>query len=400
MDKEIANFNFYNPVNVIFGKNRISELSNIIPKDKKVLIIYGGGSVKRFGTFDRVADALEGYDFGEFGGIEANPTYETSLQAVEKIHDEGYDFLLAVGGGSVIDATKFIAAAAKFEGDPIDIFGNGVGQKLPVDSALPLGTILTLPATASEMNATSVITFKEKQAKVSFNNPNVYPQFSILDPELTYTLPERQLANGVSDAFIHTMENYLTYPVGGKVQDRFSEGLLQTLIEIGPEVVDDENHDYNTRANFMWSASIALNGWLSVGVPGDWSTHALGHEITVLNNTDHARSLTAILPALMHVRRKEKHEKLVQYAERVFGITDGSDNQKIDAAIQKTVDFFRSIGMPVSIKEVDVKEEDIDFLVSQLEAHEKVDISERGNQTADIHRQIYQESLTNSFLAE
>lgn len=400
MDKEIADFNFYNPVNIIFGKDRIPELSNLIPKDKKVLITYGGGSVKRFGAFDRVVEALDGYEYGEFGGIEANPTYETCIQAVEKIEEEGYDFLLAVGGGSVIDGTKFIAAAAEFDGNPIDIFGNGVGQKLPVESALPLGTILTLPATATEMNATAVITFKEKQAKVSFNSPKVYPTFSILEPELTYSLPKRQLANGVSDAFTHTIENYLTYPVGGKVQDRFSEGLLKTLIEIGPEVVDEDNHDYNVRANFMWSASIALNGWLSVGVPGDWSTHALGHEITVLNGTDHARSLTAVLPALMHVRRNEKHEKLVQYAERVFGITDGSDNEKIDAAIQKTVDFFKSIEMPVSISEVGVKEDDIDFLVSQLETHEKVNISERGDQTAEIHREIYQESLTNSFLSE
>lgn len=398
MNNEVSNFNFYNPVNVIFGKDRISELANLIPKDKKVLITYGGGSVKRFGTFDRVTEALEGYDYGEFGGIEANPTFETCIQAVEKIKNEGYDFLLAVGGGSVIDGTKFIAAAAEFDGDPIDIFGNGVGQKLPVQSALPLGTILTLPATASEMNATAVITFKEKQAKVSFNSPHVYPTFSILEPELTYTLPKKQLANGVSDAFTHIIENYITYPVGGMVQDRFSEGLLRTLIEIGPEVVDEDNHNYNVRANFMWSASIALNGWLSVGVPGDWSTHALGHEITILNGTDHARSLTAVLPALMHVRRNEKHDKLVQYAEKVFDISDGSDNEKIDAAIQKTIDFFRSLEMPVSIAEVGVTEDDIDFLVEQLIAHKKVNISERGDQTAEIHRKIFTESLTNSFL--
>lgn len=398
MSNEISNFKFYNPVNIIFGKDRIGELSKVIPKESKVLILYGGGSVKRFGTFDRVVQALEGYEYGEFGGIEANPTYGTCMEAVKLIKDEGYDFLLAVGGGSVIDGTKFIAAAAEFDGDPKNIFGGGIGKKERVQSALPFGTILTLPATASEMNANAVINFTEEQAKISFFSPHVYPKFSILEPELTYSLPKRQLANGVSDAFVHTIENYLTYPVGGLIQDEFSEGVLRTLIEIGPDVVDEDNHDYNTRANFMWAASVALNGWLSVGVPGDWSTHALGHELTVLNGTDHARSLTAVLPATMHVRRNEKHDKLVQYAEKVFGVTEGTDEEKIDAAIQKTVDFFKSIDMPTSLSEVDVKESDIDFLVDQLVKHEKINISERGDQDETIHREIYTAAFNNDFL--
>ena len=398
MSNEISNFKFYNPVNIIFGKDRIGELSKVIPKESKVLILYGGGSVKRFGTFDRVVQALEGYEYGEFGGIEANPTYGTCMEAVKLIKDEGYDFLLAVGGGSVIDGTKFIAAAAEFDGDPKNIFGGGIGKKERVQSALPFGTILTLPATASEMNANAVINFTEEQAKISFFSPHVYPKFSILEPELTYSLPKRQLANGVSDAFVHTIENYLTYPVGGLIQDEFSEGVLRTLIEIGPDVVDEDNHDYNTRANFMWAASVALNGWLSVGVPGDWSTHALGHELTVLNGTDHARSLTAVLPATMHVRRNEKHDKLVQYAEKVFGVTEGTDEEKIDAAIQKTVDFFKSIDMPTSLSEVDVKASDIDFLVDQLVKHEKINISERGDQDETIHREIYTAAFNNDFL--
>lgn len=398
MTNEISNFKFYNPVNIIFGKDRIGELSKVIPKESKVLILYGGGSVKRFGTFDRVVEALDGYTYGEFGGIEANPTYGTCMEAVKLIKDEGYDFLLAVGGGSVIDGTKFIAAAAEFDGDPKNIFGGGVGKKIRVQSALPFGTILTLPATASEMNANAVITFPEEQAKLSFFSPHVYPKFSILEPELTYSLPKRQLANGVCDAFIHTIENYLTYPVGGRIQDEFSEGVLRTLIEIGPDVVDEDNHDYNTRANFMWAATVALNGWLSVGVPGDWSTHALGHELTVLNGTDHGRSLTAVLPATMHVRRNEKHDKLVQYAEKVFGLTKGTDDEKIDAAIQKTVDFFQSIDMPTTISEVGVKESDIDFLIDQLVKHEKINISEHRDQDEAIHREIYEAALKNSFL--
>lgn len=398
MQKEIRNFKLHNPVKIVFGKDRIKELPKLIPAGSKVLITYGSGSVKRFGTLNRVKEALNNYEFGEFGGIEANPTFETCMQAVEKIKSEGYNFILAVGGGSVIDGSKFIAAAADFDGNPKNIFAGGVGQGIRVQSALPLGTILTLPATSSEMNGTSVITFVEEKAKISFSSPHVYPDFSILEPELTYTLPKRQLANGISDAFTHVIENYLTYPVGGMVQDRFAEGLLKTFIEIGEDVIDEDNLDYNLRANFMWSVAISLNGWLSVGVPGDWSTHALGHEITVLNGTDHARTLTAVLPATMHVRRKEKHDKLVQYAERVFEMTEGIDEEKINAAIQKTVEFFKRLGMPTTLAEVGVEAKDIDFLVSQLVTHEKVNISERGNQTADIHREIYEVALTNEFL--
>ena len=398
MQNEISNFKLHNPVKIVFGKNRIKELPTLIPAGSKVLITYGGGSVKRFGTLDRVKEALAAYEFGEFGGIEANPTYETCIKAVDKIKEEGYDFILAVGGGSVIDGSKFIAAAADFDGDPKDIFTGGVGQGVRVQSALPLGTIQTLPATSSEMNGTSVITFVEEQAKISFFSPHVYPTFSILEPELTYTLPRRQLANGVSDAFTHVIENYLTYPVGRMVQDRFAEGLLKTFIEIGEDVIDEENHDYNLRANFMWSVAIALNGWLSVGVPGDWSTHALGHEITVLNGTDHARTLAAVLPSTMHVRRKEKFDKLVQYAERVFDITEGTNDEKVDAAIQKTVDFLKRIDMPTTITEIGVEEKDIDFLVDQLVKHEKINISEHHNQTAEIHREIYEAALTNDFL--
>lgn len=398
MQNEISNFKLHNPVNIVFGKDRIKELPRLIPAGSKVLITYGGGSVKRFGTLDRVKEALHSFDIGEFSGIEANPTFETCSQAVDLIKEEGYDFILAVGGGSVIDGTKFIAAAAAYDGNPKDIFAAGIGQGVRIKSALPFGTILTLPATSSEMNATSVITFKEEQAKISFSSRHVYPQFSILEPELTYTLPAKQLANGVSDAFTHVIENYLTYPVGGMVQDQFAEGLLKTFIEIGPDVIDENNHDYNLRANFMWAVSISLNGWLSVGVPGDWSTHALGHEITVLNGTDHARTLTAILPATMHVRRKEKHDKLVQYAERVYGVIEGTEEEKVDAAIQKTVEFFKKINMPTNLTEVNVDESDIDFLVNQLVKHEKINISEHGNQTAEVHREIYEVALTNNFL--
>lgn len=393
MQTEVGNFTYYNPVRIEFGKDKIKQLSSLIPKGKKVLITYGGGSVKRFGTLGRVREALTDYKIGEFGGIEANPTFETCMEAVKLIKKEKYDYLLAVGGGSVIDGTKFIAAAAKFKGDPIDIFGSGVGKGLPIESALPLGTVLTLPATGTEMNETSVVSFKSKDAKVSFKDWNVYPQFSILEPELTYTLPKRQLANGITDAFVHVIEQYLTYPVGAKIQDKFAESVLRTLIEIGPDVIREDYHDYTTRANFMWAATVALNRSLSVGVPGDWSTHALGHELTVLNGTDHARTLSAILPAVMVVRRKEKFEKLVQYAEEVWGLTEGDDEAKIDAAILKTVAFLKSLDMPVSLSEINVTKADIDTLINQLERHERTAISERGDQTLDVSRAIYEKAL-------
>ncbi|WP_088841040.1 iron-containing alcohol dehydrogenase [Listeria sp. ILCC797] len=393
MNKQIGNFDYYNPTHIVFGKNRFSELAGLIAEDKKVLILYGGGSVEKFGTLLKVREALHGHTTGEFGGIEANPTFETLIQAVDLVKKEGYDFLLAVGGGSVIDGTKFVAAAARFDGDPIDIFGNGVGAAKPVKEALPFGTVLTLPATGSEMNSGAVVTIKAKKAKVSFGSSVTFPKFSLLDPELTYTLPERQLANGVIDSFVHVMEQYLTYPVGAMVQDRYAEGLLQTLIEIGPSVIDEKNHDYNLRANFMWTATNALNGTLNKGVPGDWASHSLGHEITALYGIDHARTLAIVLPALLTIRKKEKFDKLVQYAERVWHITEGSNEAKVKQAISNTGRFFESLGAPIYFSEYGLGEEVVEALVSQLESHELTAISERGDQTLEVSRAIYEKAL-------
>lgn len=393
MQTEIGQFNFQNPTKIIFGKNRFEELSTLIPKGKKVLITYGGGSVVRFGTLDKVKAVLSDYEVGEFGGIEANPTFETSMKAVEKIKAEGYDYLLAVGGGSVIDATKFIAAAAEFSGDPQNIFGGSVGTREPITKALPFGTILTLPATGSEMNSGAVISFVEKKVKLSFGSPFTFPQFSLLDPELTYTLPKRQLANGIIDSFVHIMEQYLTYPVGALVQDRYAESLLSILLEIGEATVDEENHDYNTRANFMWTATNALNGTLSPGVPGDWSSHALGHEMTALYHIDHARTLAVVLPAVMDIRRNEKHDKLVQYGRRVLGI-QGTDEEKIiDQAIDQTKAFFESLGAPTSLSAYDLTASDVEDLIANLEKNGAVNISERGDQTLEISRNIYLAAL-------
>ncbi|MDD2238197.1 MAG: iron-containing alcohol dehydrogenase, partial [Kiritimatiellae bacterium] len=254
------NFTFCNPVNILFGRGRIADLPGEIPKDARVLIAYGGGSIKKNGVLDAVHTALAGYTITEFAGIEPNPSYETLMKAVELIREKDINFILAVGGGSVIDGVKFIAAAVPFEGDPWDLLTRGAKAK----SVLPFGTVLTLPATGSEMNCGSVITRKSIQTKLPFMSPLIYPIFSILDPETTFSLPPRQISNGIVDAFVHVMEQYLTYPAEGHLQDRFAEGILQTLIEDGPKALKTPEK-YEVRANLMWCATLALNGLIGAG---------------------------------------------------------------------------------------------------------------------------------------
>ena len=392
MEKSIQNFTFQNPTKILFGKKRIEEIDNEIPKDAKVLILYGGGSVKKNGAFERAVLALGGRDWDEFSGIEANPTFETLMKAVHKVREGGFTYLLAIGGGSVIDGTKFVSAASLFEGDPIDLFGWGIGKGLPVQEVVPFGTILTLPATGSEMNSGAVISFVEKNAKVSFRGPKTFPVFSVLEPELTYTLPERQLVNGLLDSFIHVMENYLTYPVGGILQDRYAESILQTLIEIAPRIIDIHHIDYNDRATFMWCATNALNGTINLGVPTDWSSHALGHEITLNHGLDHGRTLSIVLPAMMKVRKKQKWEKLVQYGKRVWGL-DGEDNEVVEQAIINTEKFFSSLGAPTRFSDVDLGEEVIPALVEGLKRHKKVALSEHRDVTPEVAYEVYKTAL-------
>lgn len=392
MTETIRNFTFKNPTKILFGKNRIEDIDNEIPKDAKVLVLYGGGSVKTNGSLQRTIDALGNREYSEFSGIEPNPTYETLMKAVKRVKEEKFTFLMAVGGGSVIDGVKFVAAASLFDGEPYDMFGGGIGKALPVLNAVPFGTVLTLPATGSEMNAGAVITFVEKQAKISFGSVHTYPQFSVLEPELTYSLPKRQLVNGILDSFIHTIENYLTYPVGALVQDHYSEGLLKTIIQIAPTVIDENNHDYNARANFMWAATNALNGTLSLGVPTDWSTHALGHEITLNHDIDHGRTLSIVLPAMMKARKAQKFDKLVQYGKNVFNL-QGTDEEIATGAIEKTEQFFTSLGAPIRFKDVNLDETVIDALVAGLVRHEKMNITEHRNLTAEEAKAIYQLAL-------
>jgi NADP-dependent alcohol dehydrogenase len=344
------NFEYKNPVKIIFGKGVIPKVAAEIPKEAKVLLTYGGGSIKKTGVYDQVKTTLKNVELFEFGGIEPNPRYETCMKAVELVKEKGVDFLLSVGGGSVLDATKFIAAAALYKnGDPWDI----IAKRSEVESALPIGAVLTLPATGSEMNGNSVITRISTLEKMSFSSPKVMPLFSILDPECVFTLPDKQVANGVVDAFVHVFEQYLTFPVNSPVQDRFAEGILTTLVEEGPKVLADRN-DYEAAANFMWSATMALNGLIAAGVPEDWATHMIGHELTAYHGIDHARTLAIVLPGMMHIKRRNKREKILQYGERIWGIVSGTDDERIDAAIAKTVEFFESLGVPTKLPDYNV----------------------------------------------
>lgn len=360
----MLNFEYYNPVNLVFGRGQIAKLSSLIPKDAKVLLAYGGGSIFSNGVHKQVTDALAGYDITEFGGIEPNPRYETLMKAVEIVREKQLTFILAVGGGSVIDGVKFISAAVKFNGDPIDILQKRIRI---LDNTVPFGTVLTLPATGSEMNSGSVITINKTQEKLSFGGPAVFPQFSICDPETVASLPKRQVQNGIIDAFTHVMEQYLTYPHDALLQDRISESILQTLIEIGPGASENPA-DYKLAANFMWCATMALNGLIQKGVPTDWATHMIGHELTALYEIDHARTLAIIAPNLYRVMFDGKKEKLAQYGHRVWNITADNTEEAALEAIEKTVQFFHTMGMDTKISNyTNDYSHTADFIVKRFE---------------------------------
>ena len=378
------NFDFYNPTRIIFGKDRLESINTFVPAEATVLITYGGGSAKKSGLIDKIKMMLGNRRVYEFGGIEPNPRYETLVKAVEVVRKEKIDFILAVGGGSVIDGTKFIALASYYEGDSRELLKCGFAP-MPVNRAVPFGAVLTLPATGSEMNNTAVISYEH--AKYFFSTELVFPKFSIVDPTITFTLPKTQVANGVVDAFVHATEQYLTYPVDAKVQDRMAEGILQTLIEIGATTVS-ETENYDARANHVWSATLALNGLIGAGVPQDWATHFIGHELTSLFGIDHGQTLAIVLPPLLEVRRAQKHAKLLQYAERVWHIENGSDEEKIDLAIGKTREFFESLGVKTRLSEYGVDADKIPVIVEQLKAHGMTAISETGDLTLDISQKI------------
>lgn len=374
------NFDFYNPTHIVFGKDRLGELDNLVPKDARVLITYGGGSVERFGTLDKVTAALGNRAVFKFGGIEPNPRFSTLMKAVEIVKAEKIDFLLAVGGGSVMDGTKFIALAANYEGDAEEILHGAQPC-----CATPMGTVVTLPATGSEMNNGGVIS--HKNIKVPVFSPYTFPKFSILDPTLTFTLPETQVANGIVDTFVHVVEQYVTFPAEGRFQDRTAEGILKTLIEIGRATIDNPT-DYDLRANLVWCATMGLNGLIGAGVPQDWSVHMIGHDITALYGIDHAKTLAVVLPAVWTVKKEEKLAKLAQFATRVWHITEGTDSEKADKAILKTREFFESLGIKTHLSDYNVGSDAVDKILGSLTAGGRTALGERGTITPDVTREI------------
>ena len=386
----MLNFELYNPTNLVFGKGQIEKLPTLVPEGAKILLAYGGGSIFKNGIYEQVIHNLKGFEVLEFGGIEANPHFETLMKAVEIIREQKINFILAVGGGSVIDGVKFISAAVNFDGNPIDILHKNL---LITDSSqvIPFGTVLTLPATGSEMNSVGVITIDATQEKLAFSGSALFPKFSICDPTVIVSLPKRQLQNGVVDAYTHVLEQYLTYPHEGYLQDRIAEGILQTLIEVGPKVVENPT-DYALASNFMWSCTMALNGLIQKGVPSDWATHMIGHELTALYGIDHARTLAVVGPNLYRVMFETKKEKLAQYGKRIFNLS-GSDDEIAQKAIEKTVEFFHLMGMETKLSDYTKDfEKTADFIVNRFEERDWKALGEKQNITLEKVKSIVEMS--------
>ena len=343
----MMNFEFKNPTKILFGKGQIDNLPKEIPANARILMLYGGGSIKQNGIYNQVMFALKGYTVFEFGGIPANPEYAILINALELIRTEKIDFLLAVGGGSVIDGTKFLSAAALYKGNcPWDI----LAKAIRTETGMPFGTVLTLPATGSEMNSGAVITNEKTKEKLGMGGPGLFPQFSILDPQVVKSIPKRQLANGITDAFTHVLEQYMTYPDGALLQDRFAESIMKILIEIAPVIMADPS-DYKAASNFMWCCTMALNGLIQKGVPTDWAVHAMGHELTALFGIDHARTLAVIAPAHYRYNFETKKEKLAQYAVRVWDRKEEGTDALATAAITETEYFFHSLDIKTKLKD-------------------------------------------------
>ncbi|WP_315599424.1 iron-containing alcohol dehydrogenase [Porphyromonas endodontalis] len=376
------NFKYYNPTQLIFGKGSIARLAKLLPSDAKILVTYGGGSVRRNGVYEQVTSALQGFEYSEFWGLESNPTVETIRRAVAQGKEKKSNFVLAVGGGSVIDASKLISAALLRDEDPWQLVLQGIVR----DRFVPLGTVLTIPATGSEMNSGAVISSSETKEKFPFHGQ--FPTFSILDPEVTYTLPPFQLACGIADSYVHVMEQYLTAPGQSRLMDRFAEGILLTLREIAPLVLSGEPN-YDARADFMVAATHALNGSINWGVKEDWSTHMIGHELTAIAGLTHAHSLIIVLPSTLRVmsRMGDKHDKMLEYAEHIWGIKEGNDEERIEAAIQATEQFFRSLGLTTRLREAGVSQEVEDEIVRRF-TERGVVFGENGTVTPEVVREI------------
>ena len=379
-------FTYSNPTVIHFGQGMIASITKAIDPAKKVLVIYGGGSIKQNGVYDQIVAALSGRTWFEFAGVEPNPTVETLDQAVALIRKEGLDYILAVGGGSVIDGSKYVAAAACYDGDGWDIL---VG-KHRVKQALPLGAVLTLPATGSESNNGAVITRKATKEKLVFSSSAVFPRFAVLDPDVIKSLPERQVANGLADAFVHVCEQYLTFPAQAWVQDGYAETLLRNLVNLARQFPQRDNDSW--RANFMWTANQALNGLIGAGVPQDWATHMIGHELTAAYGIDHARTLTIIQPAVLRERIEDKKVKLAQMGRAVFGLAP--DVNLAQRTIAEIENLYRSLGLPVRLSEAGVGDASApDRVATNIEKHGVMKpgllkLGEKGEITPDVVRRI------------
>ncbi len=376
------NFIFQNPTRLLFGKGMIAKITQEIPQNKTIMVTFGGGSVKRNGVYNQVSEALKNHHTIEFWGIESNPDIDTLKKAIQEGKEKNIDYLLAVGGGSVIDGTKLIVAGLCYDGDAWDL----VCQPSLITKAVPFASVLTIPATGSEMNSGGVISSRQRKEKRSFGSPYTFPVFSVLDPETTYSLPKHHLACGLVDTFVHVMEQYMTTPHQSSVMDRWAEGVLHTVIEIAPQIIQNPT-DYDLMANFMFSATMGLNGFLGMGVTEDWSTHMIGHELTALHGLTHGHSLAIVLPGTLRVLREQKREKIIQYAERIWNISEKNPDKKIDQAIEQTEQFFRSLGLTTRLSEEGIGEDTIDKVENRFN-EKKVAYGECNNVTGTVAKQI------------
>lgn len=384
MEMTMLNFIFQNPTKVIFGRDAISRISGEVPRDARVMVVCGAQSARKYGVLDEVLAALAGFDITEFGGIGPNPEYDTLACGITLAREKKIGFLLAIGGGSVIDGTKFMAAAIPFSGEPYLLLEN---KGDAIRRALPLGAVLTLSASGSEMNNRAIISRRAVNWKRAIMNDFLFPRFAVLDPTKTFTLPPVEIGNGVVDTFVHVLEQYLTYPVQGKVQDRLAEGLLLSLIEEGPKALA-EPENYDVRANLMWASTLALNGLIGAGVPQDWAAHRAGYELTVLYGLAHAQTLAVLVPAMLKVRSAGKKQKLLQYGERVWGVSSGTEASRINAAIDRTRVFFETMGLPTRLEDYGIKKVDADRVVELLAEHGLTQMGESGDVTPDTIREI------------
>lgn len=383
------NFEFYCPTRVLFGKGMISELSRLIDRSQRVLMTYGGGSIMKNGVYNQVKTVLDGYRIFEFGGIEPNPKYETLMKAVEIVKRENIDLILSVGGGSTLDGTKFIAAASRWGGE--NPYDDIVVNQMPVYNAVPIADVITLPATGSEMNNGAVISRISTDEKLPFHSDVVFPKFSIIDPEVTFSLPVRQTVNGIVDTFVHVMEQYCTYNVNSPLQDDWALGILRTLIKEAPKVLANPN-DYDARANIFWCATCGLNYWISLGVPQDWATHMIGHELTAFYGIDHGQSLAIVMPRLLKNQKVSKSEKLAKLAREVFGIDETVNLKAADKAIEMIEAFFNSLGMKTHLADYEISADEAAQKIKERLALRGASFGEKGNITADVAYDIVKES--------